>query len=777
MAYTYTYCDGATPGSREVTQVEWSSCAFKYLSGSKEPYEDYCEFWEEKIRFTIPTPAPVDIRVYYNQDYRFDGTWGGNSEYTMNNYADILAGNTYVELTFYCYIECGMDMGGGGYGWERQYLENTLLQAQPTIPDCWLTPSGVTCTIGISGYTVTDCQTRGDSTGSIYVCITGATGNTTWNLNGIAKVSAYTGNCYTFTGLTANAYSVAITDATGCTVQASYTVLDGEFRTGDFSVIYPTGLTAVENPIQIVVGTKLNNPNPKPSITTLTVAGALSDGFSLTFNLTSPYVYTQTYYARAFPNKPNFFLASTLNNQYGVPVGSNTLSEICTSLSDALSNDAVIPKVYFINNTGTVVTLQAKENGSKFDLDASNVIASTTGITVSQTQAGVDYCDGQITDNYSISCEVLVNVDYTNEYPLTGDTTDYNKIAEMILPFQENNIHIFDISSILKTQVSTPKPNTVLSGASYLSTPMQPYYVKLSELYPLVANTNTVKKRYKTQTPIKWVINSSLDRTVANNMDDYINVPVEFLTNSPSPKQIQRNSKEFLYFVLPKDYGTDLSVRGDMYFYDGTQVTGQTFFNISTGSTNRGGVMCLNLSYDKLGLASFEQSGTTNRKIKRLEVAVYASGGTIQYTQTKQFRFEIDEMPRKFSIFFQNALSFYDAIDFVGVVEETIERSTGSYTVPIDYNVDGSMGAGQKHLATYNTKITKKLICNTGWLDENHFDWLMEMMKTNNIYSAQTADAHYLNLTGWKYLKSSLDDLFDIECTFEYTVWENNVSI
>ena len=777
MAYTYYYCDGGVCGSRQVNMAIQSSCQFKKTSGSHEPYEDFCDFYEETIRFTLDSAAPVDIRVYYDLDYRFQGTWSSDEEFTQNNYVDIPAGQTYKDVTYYCEIYCGMDMGGGGYGYETQWLENPLLKPQPSIPDCCLEPTGVTCTLAITGYTVTNCIIRGDSNGSIEVCVSGNSGNAELYVNGELYVSGYDNACQTVTGLTAGVYVIAIRDSTLCVTQDTYTVLDGEFRTGDFYVVYPTGVTAVENPIIIQVNTAVSNPNPLQNITTITVGGTIADGTSLQFNLTSPQAYSQTFYSKAYPNKPNYFLASVLNNQSGVAVGSNTTTEIATSLADALGNDILIPKIYHINNNGAVVTLTAKETGSRFDLDSTNVISSSGNLVVAQSQAGVDYCDGQITDNYSISCEVMANVDTTNQYPDSGDTTDYNKIAELVLPFNIDNIHRFDISGILKSQVSTPRPNTTLTGATYLRTLMQPYYVKLSELYPLVANTNTVKKRYKTETPINWVINSSLDRYVANDMGDYVNTPVMFLTNSPSPKQLQRNSKEFLYFVLPKDYGTDLDCRGDMYFYDGTEVTGVTFFTISTGTTNWGGVMCLNISYDKLGLAAYEVTGTTNRKIKRLELAVYASGGTIQYTEEKVFKFEIDEMPRKFGVFFQNALGCYDAFDFIGTIEETISRETGTYTVPISYVPDGSMSAAQKHITTYNTKITKKLVCNSGWIDETHFDWLMEMMKTNNIYNANVDTAHYLRLTDWTYKKSSLDDLFDIEVSFEYTIWENNISV
>ena len=774
------------------------------------------------------------------------------------------------------------------------YNGELLLLGHPPL-DCGVPPVG--CFLAITGSTHTDVSTRGASDGTVTVGISGQTGTTTWYLNGefvASGVSEATGS-YQFTSLVAGTYDVIVEDSHSpdvCVVGVDdIVVLDGEFRTGDFSITSPTGLTAVENPVIIGVSTAINNPNPAPDITTLTIAGTLADGFSLTFNLTSPFAYTQTFYAKAYPNKPNYFLASILNNSVGVPVGSNTATEICTSLAEVLQLDAVIPKVYYINNSSNVVTLAAKETGIKFSLDSTNCIASTTGITVTQTQVPTDYCDGQLTDNYSISTEVMVNTDSTNQYPDVGQTTDYNRVAELILPFSQNNTHRFDISSILKSQVSTPMPSMLLTGSTLLPTVMQPYYCRISELYPLVQNTNTVKKRFKTESDVQWTINSALDRFAINDMSDYLGHPycninpnwtfgftgvggfpystydvvfnsvllntgdtgttnvkisiwnydntsqveswraytsgfnglavgtyygrvsgtsegttfvhsrsfyqspyntgqentvytgeqhdVAFLTNSPNPKQIQRASNEFLYFILPKDYGYDLYVKGDLYFYDGTESLNQTFFTIATGGTNAGGCMIMNLSYDKLGLAAYEVSGATNRKIKRAEIAVWQENGygTFQYTQTKTYRFEIDEMPRKFGILFQNTLGMYDAFDFIGVVEETIDRSNDTYTVPLGYNSDGSLPKGFKNTATYNTKVTKKVVLNTGWIDNAHFDWLIELMKSNNIYSTSTDYQNYLNLVGYTYKQSSLDDLFDIEATFDWTIYENNITV
>jgi hypothetical protein len=779
-------------------------------------------------------------------------------------------------------------------GYELSRVENTnyTLNNQVTVPSC--APLPPTCTIGTVSISITNPALRGGNDGSITVVISGTTGSTSnmeyaLNGNSVTITGALTG--HTFTGLSAGEYTIYYTQAPGtpfsetCYItEEGLLVLDGEFRTGDFFVTQPTGLTAVENPIIIQVQTKVTSSSPERNSVALTLSGTIANNNSITFNLTSPFIYNQTFYAKGFPNKPNYFLATTLTDASGVPQGTNTLDEIAVSLSDALNNDSVIPKVYNINVNGSVVSISAKETGSKFNLTSANV--TTTGtIALTTIQTGVDYCDGQATDNYSISCEVMANTDNTTQYPEVGQLTDYNLVSELILPFnQVNNIHKFDISNILKSQVDTPKPSITLTGSTLLMGVMQPYYTKLNELYPLIANTNTIKKRFKTNTSVQWVINSSLDRFSPNNMENYLGVPitdlnpnfdmafsfnigttvvlsdtllgivsgttnvmyaiyddtnttklknwqtgltftlvtagvryarvsgttngridtfsrsmmvsqysqsadrniypskydsVSFLTNSPNPKQIQRNSNEFIYFVLPKDYGTSLKMKGDLYFYDGTSATGQTFFTIATGATNAGGCLVMNLSYDKLGLQNYEVSGTTNRKIKRADLAVYQAynGYDIPYTDSKEYRFEIDEQPRKFGILFQNALGMYDAFDFVGVVETTVSRDNSLYTVPLTFNPNGSLLQGFKNQATYNTKIVKKVIVNTGWIDSAHFQWLQELLKSNNIYSTSITNQNYLNLTEFTYKASSLDDLFDAEFTFEFTIFENAMTV
>jgi hypothetical protein len=309
---------------------------------------------------------------------------------------------------------------------------------------------------------------------------------------------------------------------------------------------------------------------------------------------------------------------------------------------------------------------------------------------------------------------------------------------------------------------------------------MRPYYVKFGEMYPIVSNSNTIKKRYKVQSDVKWTINSALGYFDTNTMTEHIGSNRKFLTSSPNPKQIQRNQNEYLYFIIENNYAYNTALFGDIYFYDGTLINDYKFFDVKTSGDTTGGVLMLNLSYDKLGLESIEYSGSTVRKIKYVDVHVdYNPSGTTWtgFTETKRYSFNINEQPRKFGVLFQNKLGVYDTFDFIGVKETVLDRTYGEFTVNIQPNYLGAYLQGFKNKSVYNTMVTKRITANTGYINQDHLHWLQELLMSNNIYDYSEDNQHYLKIIDHKYMESSQDDIFDMEITFEYTIYENNVGV
>lgn len=777
---------------------------------------------------------------------------------------------------------------------ETLYYKNYELTLQRNAPNCF-TPE--TCTLEITGVTSTAASVKGASDGSLEATVSGATGSTiTWYLDG-AEQTSQTGLTATFTGLTAGFYNIRADEGECRDDYDDAQVLDGEFRTGDFTIVYAGDeavVSAAENPIIYELRTAKTGVGAKATVELKVGSGTVSDGDYFKFELTAPSVYTQYFYARGFPNKSNYFLASVTTDDDGVNTGTNTRAEIAQSLADALQQDVLIPKVYDITYDNLyTIRLKAKQTGERFTVNSSNIKTNTTNFTVNSIIEGANAYDGQQVDDYSVYAEVFYN-NNTLQYPNVGSESDYRRIAELELPFNRSNRHRFDIAPIMKNFVFSSRPNYNETGYTIQPDMLKPYFLRYGERYPIVANTNTKKKRYKAQSDYKWVINSSLNHYSINNMDtqgylgegyhdikadfdgtitssgttdvtinvddylsdsgnttgiefrfvrdssvtgdtgwqsgssatftggtqfegtiyisgttsgvtvtyskswwayptddegeieDYSDQPsvvteVKFLTNQPDPKIIQRASQEYLAFVLQGGYNSTLDVRGDLYFYDGSSVTDETFFTIqdATGNT-AGGVLLLNISYAKLGLAAYETGGTTNRKIKRADFAVYqtdTNGNEFRYTEQRSYRFEIEDRPRKYGIVFQNTLGGWDSWDAIGIVEETIDRETGTYTMPIRYNTDGSAGQGFKSKASYNTKVTNKVTVNSGWIDVNHFDWLKELLQSNEIYSYTTDNQNYMILDSFKYKKSSLDDLYEMEVTFIQTIYSNNITV
>ncbi len=787
MAQTYFLCNGGNCESRQVNMAIQSSCSFKYYTGSHEPYEEFCDFYEEKIRFTLDSASPVPLRVYYDIDYHFDGTWSSSEDYTMNNYVDIPSGVTYYDYTYYCNIYCGMDMGAGGYGYETQTLTNPVLKPQTTIPDCCLEPTGVTCTLAITGYTVTNCQVRGDSTGSIEVCVSGNSGNAELYVNGNLYVSGYDNACQTVTGLTAGIYTIAIRDSSLCTVQDAYSVLDGEFRTKPFGIVTPADLVAADNPIILSLATGINTINPEYGKSTIEVTGTIDDGDSITITLEYPQSYSAVLTAKYFPNRDDYFLASILKNSVGASVGTNTAAEIAKSIEECLNKDVILSRLYNFRASNQYVYCTAKEYNASLNLNSSTVTTSGN-ISVTETVAGTTQYDGQISQNYSLYADILVN--NTVEYGDTATIDTFKKVAQIELPFSADNIHLFDLAPVLKNFVQTKKVNFAITGSTILDSIISSYMVEYGEKYPLVQNETTKKSRVKGRTSQKFVINSSLDWTEANDMTLYAGsastspsgytTGVKFLDNAPIVKNVNRDSSEFLFFLIPKDYGKTLQVKGDMYFFDGTSLTGETLITVTTGATNVGGVYCLSAGYRELHLEDYEVlTGSTTRKIRRLDFAVWQSdsANTLTYTETRSYRFEIDEMPRRYGVAFLNKLGTWSCFDFNGEIVNNVNFENEKMEVARAVNVDGSSNIGFISNSVYGTKVTKKIAANSGWIDLEHFNFLMELISTNRCYCYTEETQPYLIISSVNYQKSSNDDLYNVDVEFLETLHQNNISV
>jgi hypothetical protein len=758
---------------------------------------------------------------------------------------------------------------------------NYILLNQPSIPtSCTDQPTG--CTVTSLGVTITAPSQRGEDDGTITFTITGTTGGTNiiWKINGVTVSSGSTAKTYVYTGLTSGIYNVIAYENYCYAQEVDVVVPEGQFITGTMAVSTPAIIAACNSPIILELKTAVNSASPLPSKGRINVNGTVTDGDTIVFTFTYPQVYTATLTAKQYPDKNIYFLATNLATKAGIVIGTNTASEIATSIAECLQQDLVISRLFYITNSTNYVYLTAKENTPNLNLNSASVDITATNITLTTLQYGASAFDGQLTADYSLYAEVYV--DPNLQLGSAPSESNYIRAGELELPFQKDNIHRFQLESILKNYVSTPQIDFTFTGFTTVPDYDVSYFIKYGEKFPLITNSTTKKKRYKGKTAYFNAINAALNWEDPNTMLSYLgdsmtdlnpkftvsgtfatqftfanyiagtgvtsikfalyNYPdtvklygwqtsatftgvaagsyivhisgitngipytvkrqfalnpvmtylygaytvakrnnVKWLTNSPSTLYVQRDSKQYLSFLLEKYYATStcvLSCRGNIYFYNGTSVSGVTFFSItSAGTTNFGGMTLLAVGYDELGLAAYENSGNT--KVRRVDFAVYQTlpTGTYALTDIKTYLYEIDEAPTRFGVAFLNKLGGYDIFDFVGevVYDENVTREELQKARTI--NADGSSDIGFEVNSVYNTQYTPKITVNSGTVDAITYLWLQELLQSNKIYSYTSEHQNFLIVESYTSQKSTNVNEYSLQIVFKESIFENSVNV
>ena len=786
MANIWKVCVGTTLTSYNITESQVGSCDTRNTFAG--PWNGYTD-WQIESDSPVGADLTVYLRyVYYERTYlvinnvvKSTMTNEVGPYYVFDNQT-IDLGTDNEQFNLLCDYVISTDIDGYGDG-DQTYRELTDVEimVQAEEPICEDQPSE--CALEITGYTATAPSVRGESDGEITASVSGMTGSTiTWSIGGVED-TGQTDYEATFTGLTADDYWVKAEEGP-CLSQVQITVPAGDFRTGDFTVTSPTttgAIVAVENPVMINIGTAINSIQPLYSINEFDISGTISD-VTIEFNLTFPYVYDATFYSKGFPDRGNYFLESVLTDDIGTVAGSNTDAEIATSLAEAFENDSIISRLYYIFVDDTTVTLTSKETNGSYDLSTANVTITGSNLTLTNPQSGIAEFDGQLSANYSVYTELFVDDEI--QYGETPDEIDFRRVAEVELPFQKDNNHQFDLSPTLKNFVSSPKLNFSFTGSTFMSDMISSYYVKYGEKYPLIPNSNTKKKRNKGQGGFNWCINSALNFEDPNRMNPYFPPTgttgvVQFLNTAENTKYSHRNAKEFLNIVLPLFYDNPIAVFGDINMYDGSVHSDVKLYDVTTsGSTNTlGGVLVCAVDYSCTCISDYETGGA---KIRSVDITVKQSedlGVTfIPYSETKTFKFELDEQPDNFNIAFLNKFGTYETYSFIGEMIEAEDIFRDSYQKPYDINPDGSASGGFAYNSTLSTDYTKVFVLNTGIIDEDTYYFLQGLLNSNRLYHYDGEQQSYLTILTQDSTKSTNVNEYSISLVVKETINENNVS-
>jgi len=402
------------------------------------------------------------------------------------------------------------------------------------------------------------------------------------------------------------------------------------------NITEPSNLLAGQNPIVISLSTGTVGA-PETSKFRFRVTNVPTNNHEIRFSLVQPTQYTKSFWANEQPFQDNFFFTSTIKDSAGNVVQSGiTTAMVANSLAEAIQKDLVLSRYYYINYSGgSNVYLIGKEPSSRLKLSASNVYSSNgSNITYDTLQDGADEFQGSTIQDYSLFVETFID-DSNAEYGEVLNMSNFNRLTEQVLPFSKDNIHRFDVHQVCNSYLSTPKPDLNQLGGTVSNSYIKPFAFRFGEKYRFVANENSVHKTNKGLTTFKWVMNAAIDNETANNLTSITGSPVTLLTNSPEVLISNREQKQFIYFLVPKNIGNQLKLVGDITFWDGSKLFNQNLLTIVTGMTNQGGLYCLNVSFNDTGLNDIEN--LAGKKIKTVDLVVKGEGVVVEELENSSF--------------------------------------------------------------------------------------------------------------------------------------------
>lgn len=142
-------------------------------------------------------------------------------------------------------------------------------------------------------------------------------------------------------------------------------------------------------------------------------------------------------------------------------------------------------------------------------------------------------------------------------------------------------------------------------------------------------------------------------------------------------------------------------------------------------------------------------------------------------TQSKTYYLPYDIAPKGQTVVWQNPLGGYDSHYFTGIREDAVNRSSDTFERVVDKNFPSGFAKNKE----YNIEATDTVAINSGWLKEDHMDWIKQILSSPKIYLVN-ADGilDYYTLGGYNYNKNNQNNQFSLELTLVRTIENNNIT-
>jgi len=120
----------------------------------------------------------------------------------------------------------------------------------------------------------------------------------------------------------------------------------------------------------------------------------------------------------------------------------------------------------------------------------------------------------------------------------------------------------------------------------------------------------------------------------------------------------------------------------------------------------------------------------------------------------------------------QNPLGGYDSFYFSGIREDSINRTSNDFEVVVDKDYPQGFEKNKQ----YNIEATEDLTLNSGWVKEDHMDWLKEILSSPKVYVVENGVIKYYTVNGFGYTKNNQNNQFNVELDLRKTIENNNIT-
>jgi len=561
----------------------------------------------------------------------------------------------------------------------------------------------------------------------------------------------------------------------------------------------PLFLTAGENPIIVELGTDPSGTTEQFAITTITIGANITSTDYIEFVFGYPKFQIVRFNASNSPTAPTDFLTSGYTFLF-TPV-TFTQTEIAASLVEALRSSVVFSTNYTSWHDSNVVYIKSRIANQRLTLATSTIVpngnnliqaSSLTKFTVNVVQTGQAKWVGDLQSKYSLWVDLYVDdnnrTTFSDDSTITGSTF----ITTLKKPWQYGNNEVdFDLGQTLKAYCEPPAPKygTGYEGVyrNYVRNYLFQYgdyeTIEFESIVPLVLGFPNVLKTLRGTVVNKWVTPASLPYQNTNSLLNYYSGGTGLsalpLTNSPDYKPVYINQKaEYIYFLnsyfrFSGSLTYTLSLTVEYRFIDGTSSTSTNVITLPLAgysSTNKpDGLWRVNVAPSQVGIDSLGYF--SSKQVESYVVKTVVGGQRL----VEEKIYSIDEVQPKTGVEFMwlNEFGVHDNQYFAGNITTGVDRSVNDMIKNVPYDFP----EGFEYNSQYNTQVTDVFTVASSFVQEDVFNWLKSILKSNKVYILENDKYQFVKITEFQYEKNTIENRYSVQLTVRRTIAENNVDI